>query len=96
MHFRGLPRNYDYSKKFNWVKEHLPYASYLMSWWRIWGPAVRGTPESVKAMYNDPLVANRGELDWRSIPDSPASKRADAARHGSASALPETREEDES
>ena len=63
----GKPRNYDYAKKFNWVKENLPYSSYFMSWFRIWGPSARGTPESVKAMYNDPAVANRGELNWRDV-----------------------------
>ena len=62
---RGTPRDCDYIKKFNWVKENLSHASYFMSWDRVWGPFGRGTPESVKAMYNDPVVANRGELDWR-------------------------------
>lgn len=92
----GKPRNYDYTKKFNWVKANLPYASYFMSWWRIWGPANRGTPESVRAMFNDPIVANRGELDWRRMPDSTASKKAGAASSGPASAILGPRKEDES
>ncbi|MBN1513408.1 MAG: hypothetical protein JXB13_15430 [Phycisphaerae bacterium] len=54
-----------YMKKLRCVKETLRYCSFLMSWDRVWGPFGRGTPDSVKAMYNDPTVANRGDLDWR-------------------------------
>jgi hypothetical protein len=56
---------FDYMKRFRCAKETLPYGSFFMSWDRVWGPFGRGTPDSVKAMYNDPTVANRGELDWR-------------------------------
>jgi hypothetical protein len=63
----ATPRNYDYTKKLRWVKENLPYCSFFMSWNRVWGPYGRGTPDSVRAMYNDPTVANRGELDWRNL-----------------------------
>jgi hypothetical protein len=65
------PKNYDYMKKYNWVKENLPYCSYFMSWFRIWGPNARGTPESVEAMFNDPTVANRGDIKWREVKLSP-------------------------
>lgn len=70
----ALPRNYDYMKKFTWMKENLPYSSFFMSWNRIWGPYGRGTPESVKAMFNDPSVANRGEIDWRNVAAGPKSR----------------------
>jgi mannan endo-1,4-beta-mannosidase len=70
----ATPRNYDFMKKFNCVKENIPYCSFFMSWNRVWGPYARGTPESVKAMFNDPSVANRGELDWRHVADSPKSQ----------------------
>jgi len=56
---------FDYMKRFRCAKETLPYGSFFMSGDRVWGPFGRGTPDSVKAMYNDPTVANRGELDWR-------------------------------
>jgi len=59
-------RDYDYLNKLNWVKENIPYTSFFMSWDRVWGPYARGTPASVKAMYNDPAVANREQIDWRS------------------------------
>lgn len=36
-----------------------------MSWDRLSGPYGCGTLESVRAMYNDPAVANRNEFDWR-------------------------------
>jgi mannan endo-1,4-beta-mannosidase len=65
------PRDYDYMKKFNWVKENIPYCSFFMDWNRVWGPYGRGTPESVKAMFNDPSVVNRGELDWLKVAGSP-------------------------
>ena len=58
-------RDYDYTRKFNWMKENLPYASFFMSWDRLSGPYGCGTPKSVRAMYNDPIVANRNEIDWR-------------------------------
>jgi mannan endo-1,4-beta-mannosidase len=67
----AIPRDYDYITKLNWVKKHLPYCSFFMSWNRVWGPYGRGTPTSIKAMYNDPSVANRGELDWRQVDGSP-------------------------
>ncbi len=59
------PRYYDYTRKFNWMKTNLPYASFFMSWDRMSGPYAVGTPESVRAMYNDPVVANRGEIHWQ-------------------------------
>lgn len=60
-----IQRDYDYTKKLGWVKTNLPYASFFMSWNNVWGPYGRGTPESLRAMYNDPVVANRGEINWR-------------------------------
>jgi mannan endo-1,4-beta-mannosidase len=63
--YLDTPRNYDYSRKFKWMRDNLPYASFFMSWDRLSGPYGCGTPESVKAMYNDPTVANRGEINWR-------------------------------
>jgi mannan endo-1,4-beta-mannosidase len=66
-----ITRDYDYMPKLRWVKDNLLYASFFMSWNRLSGPYGRGTPESVKAMYNDPVVANRGEIDWRSVHLSP-------------------------
>ena len=63
--YTDVTRDYDYTEKFNWMKNNLPYASFFMSWDRLSGPYAHGTPESVKAMYNDPAVANRGEIDWR-------------------------------
>ncbi|MBI4910651.1 MAG: hypothetical protein HY820_43965 [Acidobacteria bacterium] len=62
-----IQREYDYMKKLETVKTHLPYASYFMSWDRIWGPYGRGTPESVRQLYNDPWVANRGEIPWQKV-----------------------------
>jgi mannan endo-1,4-beta-mannosidase len=62
-----ITRDYDYMPKFRWMRDNIPYASFFMSWNRLSGPFGRGTPESVKAMYNDPAVANRGEIDWRSV-----------------------------
>lgn len=59
------PRDYDYRKKLAWLKENLAYASYFMSWDRITGPYGRGTPDSVRALYNDPWIVNRGEIEWR-------------------------------
>jgi hypothetical protein len=47
------------------MRDNLPYASFFMSWDRLSGPYGCGTPESVKAMYNDPTVANCGEINWR-------------------------------
>ena len=61
-----IQRDYDYTKKLNWVKVNIPYAAFFMSWDRVWGPYGRGTPESVAALYNDPAVANRDEIHWRS------------------------------
>lgn len=62
-----ITRDYDYTQKFRWVRDNLPYCSFFMSWDRLSGPYGCGTPESVKAMYNDPAVANRAEIDWRSV-----------------------------
>jgi mannan endo-1,4-beta-mannosidase len=59
------PRNYDYTAKFNWMKRYLPYASYFMSWDRMSGPYAIGTPESVRSMLNDPIICNRGDIDWK-------------------------------
>jgi len=59
-------RDYDYAPKFRWMKDNLPYTSFFMSWDRLSGPYGCGTPESVKAIYNDPIVASRGDIDWRS------------------------------
>jgi len=47
------------------MRDNLPYASFFMSWDRLSGPYGCGTPESVKAIYNDPTIANRGEINWR-------------------------------
>ena len=69
------PRDYDYTRKFHWMKENLPYASFFMSWDRLSGPYGCGTPESVRAMYNDPAVANRNEFDWRNPLAGPAARR---------------------
>ncbi|MCP4263841.1 MAG: hypothetical protein GY774_40995 [Planctomycetes bacterium] len=60
-------RDYDYSRKFHWMRYNLPYASFFMSWDRLSGPYGCGTSESIKAMYNDPVVVNRGEIDWQSV-----------------------------
>ncbi|HUV62414.1 MAG TPA: glycosyl hydrolase [Sedimentisphaerales bacterium] len=60
-------RDYDYTRKFRWMRDNLPYSSFFMSWDRLSGPYGCGTPESIKAMYNDPSVANRGQIDWRSV-----------------------------
>jgi beta-mannanase len=60
-----IQRDYDYAAKFAWMKEHIPYASFFMSWDRVWGPYGRGIPASVRAMYNDPVVMNRDEINWR-------------------------------
>ena len=60
-------RDYDYTPKFHWMRDNLPYTSFFMSWDRLSGPYAHGTAESVKAMYNDPTVANRGEMDWRNV-----------------------------
>ena len=68
-----VTRDYDYTQKFHWVRDNLPYASFFMSWDRLSGPYARGMPESVRAMYNDPAVANRGEIDWRSARSGEAS-----------------------
>lgn len=54
-----------YTKKLGWVKKNLPYASYFMSWNNVWGPYARDTPASLEAIYNDPWVVNREEIDWR-------------------------------
>lgn len=62
-----VTRDYDYTAKFHWVRDNLPYCSFFMSWDRLSGPYARGTAESVKAMYNDPAVANRDEIEWRSV-----------------------------
>jgi mannan endo-1,4-beta-mannosidase len=62
-----ITRDYDYMPKFRWMRDNMPYASFFMSWNRLSGPYGRGTPESSRAMYNDPAVANRGEIDWRSV-----------------------------
>ncbi len=59
------PRNYDYTNKFRWMRDNLPYASFFMSWDRMSGPYGCGTPESIRAMYNDPAVANLADIDWR-------------------------------
>ncbi len=64
--WNGSERNYDYMKKFRWVIQHMPYATFFMSWDRIAGPYGRGTPESLRQMYNHPWVLNRGEVDWQS------------------------------
>ena len=56
-------RDYDYTPKFRWMRDNLPYASLFMSWDRLSGPYGRGTPESVKAMYNDRAVLNRDEIN---------------------------------
>lgn len=61
-----ITRDYDYTPKFRWMRDYLPYASFFMSWDRLSGPYGRGTPASVKAMYNDPAVLNRDEINWRS------------------------------
>jgi len=63
--YLDITRDYDYGPKFCWMRDKMPYASFFMSWDRLSGPYGRGTPASVKAMYNDPTVANRGEIDWR-------------------------------
>lgn len=63
--YTDIRRDYDYAPKFQWTRDNLPYASFFMSWDRLSGPYGRGTRESVRAMYNDPTVANRGEIDWR-------------------------------
>lgn len=75
--YLDITRDYDYVPKFRWMRDHLPYASFFMSWDRLSGPYARGTPESVCAMYNDPVVANRGEIDWRAWPPG---KRVDLGK----------------
>ncbi len=35
------------------------------------GPYAWRRPESVRAMYNDPVVVNRGELEWRTAQADP-------------------------
>jgi len=60
-----IRRNYDYMKKFNWLKRNIPCGSFFMSWDRVWGPYGRGTPASLRKMYNDPWVMNRGEINWK-------------------------------
>jgi mannan endo-1,4-beta-mannosidase len=64
--YLDITRDYDYGPKFRWMRDKLPYASFFMSWDRLSGPYGCGTAESVRAMYNDPTVANRGEINWRS------------------------------
>ena len=34
---------------------------------RLSGPYGCGTPASIKDMYTDPIVVNRGEIDWKSV-----------------------------
>jgi mannan endo-1,4-beta-mannosidase len=63
--YLDTPRDYDYTRKFTWMRDNLPYASFFMSWDRLSGPYGCGTPESIEAMYNDPAVANRGDINWR-------------------------------
>ena len=65
--YLDITRDYDYTPKFRWVRDQMPYVSFFMSWDRLSGPYGRGTTESVRAMYNDPAVANRGEIDWRNV-----------------------------
>ncbi len=65
--YLDVPRDYDYLPKFHWVRDHLPYSSFFMSWDRMSGPYARGTVESVRRMYNDPAVANRGDIDWKRV-----------------------------
>jgi hypothetical protein len=67
-------RDYDHMPKFRWMRDNIPYASFFMSGNRLSDPYERGEPESVKAMYNDPTVANRGEIDRRSIRLRPAEE----------------------
>jgi len=57
-----IRRDYDYMKKLNWVKKNMPYATFFMSWDRVWGPYACGTPESLRAMYNDPWLVNRDQI----------------------------------
>ena len=66
--YLDITRDYSYRPKFRWMRHNLPYASFFMSWDRLSGPYGRGTPESVRAMYNHPAVANRGDVDWRTWP----------------------------
>ena len=63
--YLDTPRDYDYTRKFHWMRDNLPYASFFMSWDRLSGPYGCGTRQSIKALYNDPAVANRGEINWR-------------------------------
>lgn len=63
--YLDITRDYDYGPKFRWMRDNLPYASFFMSWDRLSGPYARGTPESVRALYNDPAVCNRSDIDWR-------------------------------
>ncbi len=63
----AIQRDYDYRPKIEWVKNNLPYCSFFMSWDRVWGPYGRGTPDSIIALYNDPAVANRADINWRSF-----------------------------
>jgi len=64
--YQDITRDYNYGPKFRWMRDNLAYASFFMSWDRLSGPYARGTPESVRALYNDPMVANRADIDWRS------------------------------
>jgi len=72
--YLDVTRDYDYGPKFRWMRDKMPYSSFFMSWDRLSGPYGRGIPKSVRAMYNDPTVANRGQIDWRNV--SPRSTEA--------------------
>ena len=63
----NITRDYDYMPKFRWMRDNMPYASFFVSWSRLSGPFAGGTPGSIRAMYNDPAVANRDEIDWRRV-----------------------------
>ena len=62
MSWDSIKRDYDYMKKFSWLKKNIPYASFFMSWDRVWGPYARGIPSSLDNMYNDPWIVNRDEI----------------------------------